>query len=47
MSRDLLVYGFVGEVLGAISVRTLREDVEKLVLERLSTGSELREVAAA
>jgi Fe-S cluster assembly protein SufD len=46
MARDLLVYGFVGEVLGAISVGSVRDDVEKLVLDRLPTGSDLREVAA-
>jgi len=47
MARDLLVYGFVGEVLGAIGVRRLRDDMEQLVLEWLPTGSELREVEAA
>jgi len=47
MARDLLVYGFVGEVLGAIGARRLRDDMEQLVIERLPTGSELREVEAA
>ena len=44
MARDLLVYGFVGEVLGAIGARRLRNDMEQLVINRLPTGSELREV---
>jgi Fe-S cluster assembly protein SufD len=45
MARDLLVYGFVREVLGAIGARRLRNDMEQLVLERLPTGSELLDVA--
>ena len=45
MARDLLVYGFVGEVLGAIGARRLRDDMEQLVLERLPTGSELSRLA--
>jgi Fe-S cluster assembly protein SufD len=42
MARGLLVYGFVAEVLGAIGTRRLREDMRRLVLERLPAGSALK-----
>ena len=47
MAQDLLVHAFVGEVLGAIKVRALREEIEELVLGRLPTGSKLRELRPA